>query len=214
MINANFIEFAPLLPLPLLYLAAAAVLLIAVFSVYVRSRGAVWRVSASLFLLLLLLRPAFVSELRVPLKDVVVLAIDESPSTEVADRKIEIANELERLKRRLVDYDKTLEVKEVRSRHQSILEAVNGTRLFANLQEAIGSVPHGQLAGTILLSDGQIHDIPESVHPDTFGAPVHVRLAGRPDMRARRLIIKNAPAYGIVGKMVSFTVRVEDSNAN
>jgi hypothetical protein len=214
LINANFIEFAPLLPLPLLYLAAAAVLLIAVLSVYVRSRGAVWRVSASLFLLLLLLRPAFVSEMRVPLKDVVVLAIDDSPSTEVADRKIEIANELERLKRHLVDYDKTLEVKEVRFRHRSIVEAVNGTRLFTDLQEAIGSVPHGQLAGTILLSDGQIHDIPESLHPDTFGAPVHVRLAGRPDMRDRRLVIKNAPAYGIVGKRVSFTVRVEDTITN
>ena len=108
MINANFIEFAPLLPSPLLYLAAAAVLLIAVFSFCVRSRGAVWRVSASLFLFLLLLRPAFVSELRVPLKDVVVLAIDESPSTEVADRHLEIANELERLKRHLVDYDLSL----------------------------------------------------------------------------------------------------------
>ena len=214
MINANFIEFAPLLPSPLLYLAAAAVLLIAVFSFCVRSRGAVWRVSASLFLLLLLLRPAFVSELRVPLKDVVVLAIDESPSTEVADRNSAIATELDRLKRRLVDYDKTLEVKEVRFRHRSILEAGSGTTLFKGVQEAIGSVPHGQIAGTILLSDGQIHDIPESLHPDALVAPFHVRLAGRSDMRDRRLIIKNAPAYGIVGKMLSFTVRVEDSNAN
>ena len=179
MINADFIEFAPLLPSHLLYLAAAAVLLIAVFSVYVRSRGAVWRVSASLFLLLLLLRPAFVSELRVPLKDVVVLAIDESPSTEVADRNSEIATELDRLKRRLVDYDKTLEVKEVRFRHRSILEAGSGTTLFKGVQEAIGSVPNGQLAGTILLSDGQIHDIPETLQPDALVAPFHVRLAGR-----------------------------------
>ena len=214
MINANSIEFTPLLPSPLLILAVAAVFLIVILSFYVRARGAVWRVSASLVLLLLLLRPAFVSELREPLKDVVVLAIDESPSTEVADRDIEIATELDRVKRRLVDYDKTLEVKEVRFRHRSISEAGYGTRLFTDVQEAIGSVPHGQLAGTILLSDGQIHDIPESLHPDALVAPLHVRLAGRPDMRDRRLIIKNAPAYGIVGETVSFTVRVEDTNAN
>ena len=33
-------------------------------------------------------------------------------------------------------------------------------------------------------------------------------------MRDRRLIIKNAPAYGIVGSTVSFTIRVEDTDAN
>ena len=214
MINANTIEFAPLLPLPGLILAAAIVLLIAGFSFYTRTRGAVWRVSAAVLLLLLLLRPALVSELREPLKDVAVLAIDESPSTEVADRDAEIALELERLKQRLGDYAKTLEIKEVRFRHGSIAEAGDGTKLFTGLQEAIGSVPRGQLAGAIVLSDGQIHDIPESLRPDAFAAPVHVRLAGRSDMRDRRLIIKNAPAYGIVGSTVSFTVRVEDTDAN
>ena len=214
MINANTIEFAPLLPLPGLILAAAIVLLIAGFSFYTRTRGAVWRISAAVLLLLLLLRPAFVSESREPLKDVAVLAIDESPSTEVADRDAEIAAELERLKQRLGDYAKTLEIKEVRFRHGSIAEAGDGTKLFTGLQEALGSVPRGQLAGAIVLSDGQIHDIPESLRPDALAVPVHVRLAGRRDMRDRRLIIKNAPAYGIVGSTVSFTVRVEDTDAN
>jgi len=213
-INANTIEFAPLLPLPVLVMAAVVVLLIAGFSVYARTRGAVWRVSAAVVLLLLLLRPALVSELREPLKDVVILAIDESPSTEMANRDAEIATELERLKRRLGDYAKTLEVKEVRFRHGSIAEAGDGTKLYTGMQEAIGSVPRGQLAGAILLSDGQIHDIPETLRPDTLAAPVHVRLAGRPDMRDRRLIVKNAPAYGIVGNTVSFTVRVEDTDEN
>ncbi|MEE3094617.1 MAG: hypothetical protein VX340_11100, partial [Pseudomonadota bacterium] len=214
MINANTIEFAPLLPLPGLILAAAIVLLIAGFSFYTLTRGAVWRISAAVLLLLLLLRPALVSESREPLKDVAVLAIDESPSTEVADRDVEIAEELERLKQRLADYGKTLEIKEVRFRHGSIAEAGDGTKLFTGLQEALGSVPRGQLAGAIVLSDGQIHDIPESLRPDALAVPVHVRLAGRRDMRDRRLIIKNAPAYGIVGSTVSFTVRVEDTDAN
>ncbi|MEC7204328.1 MAG: hypothetical protein VXW49_11710 [Pseudomonadota bacterium] len=214
MINANTIEFAPLLPLPGLILAAAIVLLIAGFSFYTRTRGAVWRISAAVLLLLLLLRPALVSESREPLKDVAVLAIDESPSTEVADRDAEIAVELERLKQRLGDYAQTLEVKEVRFRHGSIAEAGDGTKLFTALQEALGSVPRGQLAGAIVLSDGQIHDIPEPLRPDALAAPVHVRLAGRRDMRDRRLIIKNAPAYGIVGSTVSFTIRVEDTDAN
>ena len=203
-----------MLPLPGLILAAAIVLLIAGFSFYTRTRGAVWRISAAVLLLLLLLRPALVSESREPLKDVAVLAIDESPSTEVADRDVEIAEELERLKQRLADYGKTLEIKEVRFRHGSIAEAGDGTKLFTGLQEALGSVPRGQLAGAIVLSDGQIHDIPESLRPDALAVPVHVRLAGRRDMRDRRLIIKNAPAYGIVGSTVSFTIRVEDTDAN
>ncbi|MDP7391539.1 MAG: hypothetical protein QGH07_06805, partial [Alphaproteobacteria bacterium] len=96
----------------------------------------------------------------------------------------------------------------------SIAEAGDGTKLFTRLQEAIGSVPRGQLAGAIVLSDGQIHDIPELLRPEVLAAPVHVRLAGQSDMRDRRLIIKNAPAYGIVGSTVSFTVRVEETDAN
>ncbi|MEC7539046.1 MAG: hypothetical protein VYB59_17360, partial [Pseudomonadota bacterium] len=65
-----------------------------------------------------------------------------------------------------------------------------------------------------MLSDGQIHDIPELLRPEVLAAPVHVRLAGQSEMRDRRLIIKNAPAYGIVGSTVSFTVRVEEADAN
>ena len=65
---------------------------------------------AAVLLLLLILRPAFVLESRELLKDVAVLAIDESPSTEVADRDAEIAAELERLSSALAIM-KTLEIK-------------------------------------------------------------------------------------------------------
>ena len=45
-------------------------------------------------------------------------------------------------------------------------------------------------------------------------APVHVLLAGSPNMRDRRLVVVNAPAYGIVGKSITVTLRVDDPGRN
>src|SRR5580692_11184049 len=41
-------------------------------------------------------------------------------------------------------------------------------------------------------------------------APLHVLLTGQPGEADRRLVIKDAPSFGIVGKDVQLNVRVED----
>ena len=47
-----------------------------------------------------------------------------------------------------------------------------------------------------------------------FGAPLHVLLSGRPDEGDRRLVVKEAPSFGLVGKEAPLTVRVEDLPSN
>ena len=169
-----------------------------------------WRIAATVLLLVLLMRPTLVSERREPLRDVVVVAVDKSPSTSVTGRDEAISVALKRLRKQLGVYAKTLEVREVEIEHETIRDSGAGTLLYRRLVDAFGDVPIDRAAGVIILSDGQIHDMPKSLEHTPLKAPVHLLLAGTPNKRDRRLVVVNAPAYGIVGKTVTVTLRVDD----
>ena len=212
--NALTIDFAPLLPLAALAVAGAAIIAITVFSAVTRAPGAIWRIAAAIFLGVILTRPTLVSELREPLKDVVIVATDRTPSTELAGRSADIDTALADLRSRLGQYAKTLDVKEVEVRHTSIAASGEGSLIYGRLAEALADIPRNRLAGAILLTDGQAHDMPKEVQTVSTRAPVHVLLAGSRNTRDRRLVVVNAPAYGIVGKSITVTLRVEDPRRN
>jgi hypothetical protein len=60
-----------------------------------------------------------------------------------------------------------------------------------------------------MITDGEVHDVPP---PDrlAFDAPLHALLTGQPGEADRRLVVKDAPSFGLVGKDLKLTVRVED----
>src|SRR5258708_38777654 len=60
-----------------------------------------------------------------------------------------------------------------------------------------------------MITDGEVHDVPP---PDrlAFDAPLHALLTGQPGEADRRLVVKDAPRFGLVGKELTLTVRVED----
>ncbi len=60
-----------------------------------------------------------------------------------------------------------------------------------------------------MITDGEVHDVPP---PDrlAFDAPLHALLTGQPGEADRRLVVKDAPSFGLVGKELTLTVRVED----
>jgi hypothetical protein len=63
------------------------------------------------------------------------------------------------------------------------------------------------------VTDGQIHDAPESADALELAAPFHVLLSGRDDEIDRRLIVKEIPTYGIVGQKQSMILHVDDMPA-
>ncbi len=76
-----------------------------------------------------------------------------------------------------------------------------GTRLLTALDEAAAHVAPGQVAGAILLTDGQIHD---AGRIETFPAPVHALIAGEREGFDLALEAVSAPSFGIVGEKVAF----------
>jgi len=211
-IGDTSIALAPLLSWALIGILGAAGAAVVVLAVMRRARGALWRLLAIAVLLLALMNPSFVVEEREPLKDIAVVVVDESQSQSIGKRGERTKAGLEHVRRALARFP-NIETRIVRVRGGSIREG-EGTRLFAALEKALGDISRRRLAGVVMISDGQVNDVPALGKTGTTGllgrAPLHVMITG--DRRAgdRRLALVKAPSYGLVGKPLSMTVKVED----
>ena len=206
--NATLLSTAPLIGwqylVPLFAIAAAIVLLALVRG----ARGAWLRLLTSLALAAVLINPSLVKERREPIKDIAVIAVDRSQSQTLGDRTQRTDAALAMLKDELAKFP-DLDTRVVTIGEAS---ATSGeTDVFGPLTEAVGDVPRGRLAGTILLTDGQVHDVPAHAEDLADAGPVQSLLTGKHDERDRKLTIVSAPAYGIVGKTATVTIRVEDT---
>ncbi|UKJ75467.1 hypothetical protein [Azospirillum brasilense] len=210
LLDGTSIALAPLLPwifLVPLFVVALAILALAVFR---RARGVWLRALAVAVLALALINPSLVQEKREPIKDVAVVVLDASPSQNIGDRRARAEAELERLTERLKSFD-DLELRVVRAGDaESGASAINETHLFDALNRAMADVPRRRMAGAVLITDGQVHDVPENLARLAEIGPVHTLLTGNRDEGDRRLAIVQAPAYGLVGKPVELTIRVDD----
>src|SRR5471030_1284797 len=170
------IAFTPLVPSLVLWLAAAAIAVIAALLLLGRARGAAVRVAALVLILLALANPSFTREDPEPLSSVAAVVIDKSPSQNFGAR----TRETEQAREALVDSLKKIKGLEVR-----VVEAgqaygeTDGTRLFGALASALSDVPVDRVAGAFLITDGRVHDIPANAAALGFQAPVHALITGR-----------------------------------
>jgi hypothetical protein len=205
------IAFTPLVPSLVLWLALAAIVVIAGLLLLGRARGAAVRVTALALILLALANPSFTREDREPLSSVAAVVIDKSPSQNFGDR----TRETREAQEALVDSLKKIKGLEVR-----VVEAgqadgeTDGTRLFGALSSALSDVPIDRVAGAFLITDGRVHDIPANAAALGFQAPVHALITGRKDERDRRIAISAAPRFGIVGQVQTITYRLDDQGVS
>ena len=211
--SALSVQWSPLLPVFMIGgLAAIAALLLAV-ALWRRAAGVWWRLAAFAVLLLALANPSLVEEQRNPLSDVVFVVADESTSQDIENRGSQTEQAVAHLLTQIGALDDT-EVRLIRAGDTRGALDVEGTRLFAPLRQALAKVPRQRVSAIVLVSDGQIHDLPESVESLGIEAPVHLLLTGRPDEGDRRLTITKAPSFGIVGDQLTLTLRIDDLPAN
>ncbi len=198
--------FDPLLPWPVLAVAGALIAAFLALSLWRGLSGWWLRGAAAAVLLAALANPSLQSEDRAPLSDIVVLVVDDSASQRLSDRPDQTADAVARIEAEIAAMDNT-DLRVVRVGDD---DGNGGTLLMSALTEALAEVPRARLAGAILLTDGQLHDIDRA--PD-LPAPLHALLTGHDTDWDRRLIIKNAPAFGILGEEVLLTLRIDDQGA-
>jgi hypothetical protein len=204
------IAFAPLVPDYVVWAALGVAIAVAVLLVLARSRGALIRAAALGLMVLALANPSFTREDRDPLTSVAAVIVDKSPSQNFGDRNAQTDAARKELTERLARIP-GLEVRVVEAGQAD--GETDGTKLFSSLSSTFADVPPERIAGAIMITDGRVHDVPTDVAALGFAAPVHALITGHPDERDRRVVLINAPRFGIVGQSQTIRFRVEDQGA-
>ncbi|MCB1458060.1 MAG: hypothetical protein KDJ48_02100, partial [Nitratireductor sp.] len=202
--------FAPLLPLPLLAGLFAITAALALYGLARGIRGSWIRLLAFAAMTLALLNPALLFEERKPLKSVVAIVTDKSGSQKLDGREGQSEAIRSALVERLQKFD-MFEIRQAEAHDQVSAQTDVSTALFGTLQKTLQDVPPEQIAGSILITDGQVHDIPGSLAGLGIKAPVHALVSGRQGERDRRIVITSAPRYGVVGEDFEISYSVIDS---
>lgn len=198
--------FSPLLPLPVIGLAALVVVLLTAIALMRGLSGWALRGLGALLVVGALVQPMYQSEDRTPLKDIVVLLIDQSASQTLLDRARITENRTAEIEAALAARPNT----QVHRIEVNDGPDDTGSLLMTALSEQLSKLPSERIAGIILLSDGLLHDL--ELAPE-LPAPLHLMLSGKKSDWDRRVTLKNAPAFAILDEEITLTLRIEDSGA-
>ena len=187
------LSFDPLIPWLALALIAVPVLAIAIAGVFLRQRGALLRLTGVAALALAVANPVLLSEEREALKSVVALIVDRSQSQDIGDREATTDAALAELQARLGRF-RQFEVRTVETGRASAADDRTETRLFGALEGALRDVPPSRIGGAVMITDGQVHDVPENAA--SFGGPLHALITGEEDESDRRIRFERAPRFG------------------
>ena len=204
--QAGAIIFDPYVPWPVLWLAIAVALATVAVALFRGLSGWWLRGLALATLLLAISNPSLQIEDRETLSDIVILVVDESASQGVGIRPDQVAEAVAAVETEIATLGNT----ELRIVGVSDSDGNRGTLLMEALTNALTEEPRARIAGAILLTDGQLHDIERL--PD-LPAPMHALLTGEDDDWDRRLIVRNAPAFAIIGEPITLTIRIDDQGA-
>ena len=209
--NDLSISFAPLFSFEIIALISISAGLLALYGLWHRVRGSWVRLAAFAALALALSNPSLLQEDREPLKTVVAVVVDETDSQKFSGRDGQTEQARAGLNQLLERFPQ-FEIREVTARNGGSESGDASSALFSALRKTLQDVPPEQVGGAIFLTDGQVHDIPENLDDLGFNAPIHGLISGSDTDRDRRLVIKRAPRFGIVGGNQEVVYSVVDTN--
>lgn len=200
------IVFDPLLPWAVISGLAALAMAGVLLALWRGLSGWALRLLAAIVLIAALAQPSYQIEDRAALADIMLILEDESASQRLADRAGVTASAAQELEARLTARPNT-EIRRI-----SVPDGTGnaGTELMTALSSVLAEEPRGRIAGIFILSDGRLHDLERA--PD-LPAPLHLLLTGRDTDWDRRLSVRNAPGFAILGEEVKLTLRIDDDGA-
>lgn len=205
--NMFSLQLSPLLPPFWLALCLIPLAITVLAGLILRKNGCLLRLLGFAALALALFNPEFMREQREPLKTIVGVVVDRSNSQSQDERTRDSNAALEQLKQKFAGQP------EIETR---IIESAGGkntesTRLFTALNEGLRDVPPSRIGGAVLITDGQVHDLPENADQLSFKAPIHALISGTGDEFDRSIRFINVPRFALSGKPQKLVFRVEDA---
>ncbi|WP_439271996.1 hypothetical protein [Pseudochrobactrum sp. HB0163] len=206
MSNLFSLQFSPLLSPLWLVLCLMPLALITITGLILRKRGSWLRLAGFAALALALLNPEITREQRNPLKTIVAIVVDRSPSQSQGKRTQDTDSALEALKKQFAAQpDIEMRIIETQANNR------DNTQLFQALNKGLRDVPPSRIGGAIMITDGQVHDVPAK--PDEFSTamPLHALITGAADEFDRSIRFIRVPRFGLAGKPQDLVFRVEDT---
>ena len=198
------VAFEPLIAPAWLAVVLVPAALLVLAGVLLRQRGAFFRVAALAALALALVNPVLLDEEREPLTSVVALITDRSQSQDIGDRSETTDAAVAAVRERLARLD-NFEIREIEAGAAGSGDDRTETRLFGALESAFRDVPPSRVGGAIMITDGQVHDVPAEL---STGGPIHALVTGEEGEVDRRIRFERAPRFGIVGQPLEMSYRV------
>ena len=206
------INFSPALPLPLLIVIGIAIGAIIVALFWFNMRGRFLRALAGFSLLAALANPVFHQDETQKLTDIAILVLDHTDSQKITNRIDQTDRAAAELSKAIQQLGNT-ELRIV-SLNSSLDEISGGTKAFAALSRALADIPPSRFAGAIMLTDGQVHDVPSAAGIAALPGPLHAIITGSKKESDRKLVIDHAPEYILVGEVATINFHVEDQGGD
>lgn len=207
--NLN-ITFAPELPIWFLVLLTGAIALLCLYGLFQQIRGSFVRCIAGALMALALFNPSLLQEDRSPLKTIIPLVIDETTSQRLNNRDEQTASAADDIRKQFEKLS-NFEMREIRVTDQISQTSDVSSALFSSLNNAMQDVPNDRMGGAIFITDGQVHDIPETKQQSKINGPLHVIVTGKQNERDRRIVLKNTPRFGVVGESQEIIYEIEET---
>jgi hypothetical protein len=204
------IEYAPFVSWPVLSIFTAICFAAILFLALGKRRGTILRAATACLLIACLANPTIRQDEREQLSDIAVVIMDQSQSQNIGQRNSQTQKALADLKARVANLGNTeLRIANVTS---GIETGSDGTRLMTALGKAVSAIPKDRFAGAFLITDGEVHDVPQTL--TGLPAPIHSLISGSKDESDRRIVIDKSPRFGIVGQEQTIQFHVEESSSN
>ncbi|MXV44801.1 VWA domain-containing protein [Saccharibacter sp. 17.LH.SD] len=206
------LDWTPSFPLVWLGIIALLVVLIALYSLWRRLPGLIWRSLAVLLIIGWLSGPHLLHPVLHPQPQDALIVVDQSPSMEIKNRH----SLADHAARQLSE-----QAQHLPNLHLHYVDASGGngrgTRLFETIEREALNVPN--LAGVFLLTDGMNHDTPAQLPTslkDSSGRilPLHVLLTAKGEEIDRRLRVLSSPPYVLLGQEAHIRLQVDDLGAS
>lgn len=195
-------EWFPAVPAFYLALLAASAVLIAGVAFRRGVSDFYFRAAFLVLVLLFVLHPVLQRQARQSLPDKVVIVVDESGSQKMGGRDKVTAEALAAIEKRLAEL-KGFEPVVIR------VPGDEETALFSTLRDRLADIPLPQVAATILITDGQVHDVPADLGVLARLKPFHALLTGSRDEFDRQVTVLAAPKYSVLDDDIVIRVRVD-----
>ncbi|MDJ0613126.1 MAG: hypothetical protein QNJ29_05575 [Rhizobiaceae bacterium] len=204
------IAFAPELPVWLISILCLAIAALCLIGLIGKIRGSFVRTIAGGLVALALFNPSLLQEDQSDLSTVIPLIVDETTSQKLNARDIETANAVSEIRSQFERLN-GFELREVSVSDRISQTSDVSSALFSALDTALQDVPPNRVGGAIFVTDGQVHDVPEADQESGFKPPLHVMLTGKEDEKDRRIVLKNAPRFGVVGEQQEILYEIEQT---